>query len=327
MTKKILHLKNTDPYFNLATEEYILRNFKDDFFLLWQSKNAVIVGKNQNAIAEINHPFVRKNKICIARRLSGGGTVFHDMGNINFSFIWNQSDDYNYHSDDYNQIIINILEKLGIKLNTSTHHDILIGKKKITGSAEGISRGRILHHGTLLFNSCIENLKNAIETDLSKFTDKAIASRRSDVTNISDHIKGKISIYEFTDFLIENIIKEFPETKFYELTEEDNIAIDKLRKEKYTQWDWIYGKSPGYKFRNELKTKMGEITFSLTVKKGIIIDSQWQGDISKALSSELTSKLMNTRHNIYEIKKSLKSVEKQFFRENISFTEFLSKFE
>ena len=327
MTKKILHLKSTDPYFNLATEEYILRNFKEDFFLLWQSENAVIVGKNQNAIAEINHPFVRENKICVARRLSGGGTVFHDMGNINFSFIWNQSDDYNYHSDDYNQIIINILEKLGIKLNTSTHHDILIGKKKITGSAEGISRGRILHHGTLLFNSCIENLKNAIETDLSKFTDKAIASRRSDVTNISDHIKGKISIYEFTDFLIENIIKEFPETKFYELTEEDNIAIDKLRKEKYTQWDWIYGKSPGYKFRNELKTKMGEITFSLTVKKGIIIDSQWQGDISKTLSSELTSKLMNTRHNIYEIKKSLKSVEKQFFRENISFTEFLSKFE
>jgi len=327
MTKKILHLKNTDPYFNLATEEYILRNFKEDFFLLWQSENAVIVGKNQNAIAEINHPFVRKNKICIARRLSGGGTVFHDMGNINFSFIWNQSEANDFHSDDYNQIIINILEKLGIKLTTSTHHDILIGEKKITGSAEGISRGRILHHGTLLFNSCIENLKNAIETDLSKFTDKAIASRRSDVTNISDHLKSKISIDKFIGFLIENIIKEFPGTEFYELTDKDNKAIKKLKKEKYTQWNWIYGKSPGYRFKNEMKLKNGKLTFSLTVKKGIIIDSQWQGDISKTLSSELTSKLMNTRHNIYEIEKSLKSVEKQISRENISFQEFLSKFE
>jgi len=327
MTKKILHLKTTDPYFNLATEEYLLRNFKDDFFLLWQSENAVIVGKNQNAIAEINHPFVRKNKICVARRLSGGGTVFHDMGNINFSFIWNQSEANNFHSDDYNQIIINILEKLGIKLTTSSHHDILIGKEKITGSAEGISRGRILHHGTLLFNSCIKNLKNAIDTDLSKFTDKAIASRRSDVTNISDHIKNKISIDEFTGFLIENIRKEFPGTENYELTMEDQKAIDKLRKEKYTQWDWIYGKSPRYKFRNELKTKKGKLTFSLIVKKGIIIDSQWKGDISKTLISELTSKLINTRHNIYEIEKSLKSVEEQISRENISFQEFLMKFE
>jgi len=320
MTKKILYLKSTDPYFNLATEEYILRNFKDDFFLLWQSMNAVIVGKNQNAIAEINHPFVRKNKICVARRLSGGGTVFHDMGNINFSFIWNHSEANDFHSDDYNQIIIRILEKLGIKLNTSTHHDILIGKKKITGSAEGISRGRILHHGTLLFNSCIENLKNTIDTDLSKFNDKAIASRRSDVTNILDHLKNKISIEEFKSFIIENIIKIFPGTDFYELTEEDNIAIEKLRKEKYTQWDWIYGKSPGYRFKNDIEIKNGSIKFSLTVKKGIIIDSQWQGNISKKLSSELTSKLINISHNIFEIEKSLKSVEKQISRENISFS-------
>lgn len=327
MTKKILHLKSTDPYFNLATEEYLLRNFKDDFFLLWQSKNAVIVGKNQNAIAEINHPFVRKNKICVARRLSGGGTVFHDMGNINFSFIWNQSDVNKLHSDDYNQIIINILEKLGIKLNTSTHHDIILEGKKITGSAEGISKGRILHHGTLLFNSCIENLKNAIDTDLSKFNDKAIASRRSDVTNILDHLKNKLSIEEFKSFIIENIIKIFPGTDFYELTEKDNVAIEKLKKEKYTQWDWIYGKSPAYQYKNEMEIKNGSLKFFLTVKKGIIIDSQWQGNISETSNSLLTTNLKNTRHNIYEIKKSLKSVEKQISRENISFQELLSKFE
>jgi len=327
MTKKILNLKSTDPYFNLAAEEYILRNFKDDFFLLWQSKNAVIVGKNQNAIAEINHPFVRKNKICVARRLSGGGTVFHDMGNINFSFIWNQSDAPDFHSDDYNMIIIKILEKLGIKFTTSTHHDILIGKDKITGSAEGISRGRILHHGTLLFNSCIENLKNAIETDLSKFTDKAIASRRSNVTNISDHIKEKKSMEEFAGFLIENIIKEFPGTEFYKLSEEDHNAILKLKEEKYTKWDWIYGKSPGYKFRNEIKTKNGQITFSLTVKKGRIIASEWHGDMSESLALVLNTRLNNIQHNIFEIKKSLKSVEEQISRENISFPELINKFE
>ncbi len=148
-----IYLKNTNPYFCLAAEEYFLKNFDDDIFMLWQSDDTIVVGKHQNALGEINYRFVRKNNITVARRISGGGTVFHDSGNVNFSFIKNVKSSAEISFKQFTEPVVNTLAKLDIIATTSGRNDLLIEGKKISGNAEHIFKKRVLHHGTLLYNS------------------------------------------------------------------------------------------------------------------------------------------------------------------------------
>jgi len=292
---------STDPYFNLAAEEYFLKSFQEDFFMLWRSRPSVVVGKHQNALAEINHEFVQSHQIPVARRLSGGGTVFHDPGNVNFTFIRNVEKISEVNFKIFTVPVIEALKKLGVQAYTTGRNDLLIEGKKISGNAEHIHKNRVMHHGTLLFSSQLEALKGALKVDLSKFEDKAVQSNRSEVTNIANYLSSPISVEEFTDFLFEEIRQNTPESMFYQPTPSDLEAIQKLSTEKYQTREWIYGYSPRYRFTNKLETEKGEILISLLVEKGLLVEVSVSGAISDILSRKITATLLGCGHELEEV--------------------------
>jgi len=299
---------STDPYFNLAAEEYFLKNFQEDFFMLWRSRPSVVVGKHQNALAEINHEFVRKNQIPVARRLSGGGTVFHDPGNVNFTFIRNVKDISEVNFKVFTVPVIAALGRLGVEAYTTGRNDLLIDGKKISGNAEHVHKNRVLHHGTLLFDSRLEALKGALKVDLSRFEDKAVQSNRSEVNNIANYLPNLVSVEEFTNFLFAEISQNFSDFSVYEWTADDVAAIQKLSEEKYQTWDWIFGYSPRYRFSNKLDTENGEIQVNLLVEKGRITEAAFSGRIQPEKANKMAEALLGCRHELEEVKKSMLSI-------------------
>ncbi len=272
-----IQLKNNDPYFCLAAEEYLLKNFSEDIFMLWQSDNTVVVGKHQNVMAEINYPFVHRNNITVARRISGGGTVFHDAGNVNFAYIKNVSSPAEISFKLFTRPVVEALAKLDVKATTSGRNDLLVDGNKISGNAEHVFKNRVLHHGTLLFNSNLETLGQSIKAIPWKYQGKAVQSNRSAVTNILPFLKKQLSVNDFSAFLLE-VHLENEENSFYELHEDDNRAIQKLVDEKFSTWDWNYGYSPKYIFQNELIFEGEIFRVELKVEKGKISESNCSGD-------------------------------------------------
>ena len=301
--------RGRDPYFNLAVEEYLLKNFTEDIFMLWQSESSIVVGKHQNALAEINHRYVQENQIKVARRLSGGGTVFHDPGNLNFTFIRNveRLDQVNFKV--FTEPVVAVLKQLGLDAYSTGRNDLLLDGKKISGNAEHVFKKRVLHHGTLLFNSELSRLKKALKVDLSRFEDKAVQSNRSEVTNIANYLKEPMSIEEFSAFMFDGIRAEYPEQEVYQLSDDDMQAIQKLRDEKYLTWDWIYGYSPKYKYSNQVEMDGSRLSFSLQVVKGIINSIDFLGKISNEQAVLLTNSLLGTRHDYEELEGKLKKIE------------------
>lgn len=303
-----IHLKNTNPFYCLATEEYLLKNFKEDIFMLWQSDKTVVVGKHQNALAEINYPFVRENDITVARRISGGGTVYHDSGNVNFSFIKNVKSPAEISFKQFTEPVVEALAKLGVEATTSGRNDLLIEGLKISGNAEHVFKNRVLHHGTLLFNSDLENLGKAIKAVPGKFTSKAVQSNRSKVANISSFLDNELSINQFIDFLIEVQLKKGG-TTIYDISEEDSVVIQKLVQEKFDTWNWRYGYSPKYTFKNELNFDRKVFEIQLSVKKGIIEECEINGDyFSVNKASMISKKLVGEKHFFEDIKLVLENV-------------------
>jgi len=300
-----IQLKNNDPYFCLAAEEYLLKNFSEDIFVLWQSENTVVVGKHQNAMAEINYPFVHKNGITVARRISGGGTVFHDAGNVNFAYIKNVSSPAEISFKLFTEPVVKALTKLGVNATTSGRNDLLVEGKKISGNAEHVFKNRVLHHGTLLFNSNLETLGESVKVVPGKYQGKAVQSNRSVVTNILPFLRRKWSVNDFSSFLL-NVQLENVENSFYELKKEDNLAIQKLVDGKFKTWDWNYGYSPKYTFRNELYSEGKRFLVELQVEKGRISQSNCSGDFISAQKMKiLNESLSGVRHFYLEIVEKL----------------------
>ena len=208
--------------------------------------------------------------------------------------------------------MIEALKKLGVEAYTTGRNDLLIEGKKISGNAEHVHKNRVLHHGTLLFDSHLEALKGALKVDLSKFEDKAVQSNRSEVTNIADYIPNPILVEEFTDFLFGEISRNYPEFLVYELKPEDIETIQKLSIEKYQTWDWIFGYSPRYRFNNELNTANGAISVSLVVEKGHISEASIMGVISADFSRKTADTLVGCRHDIESVKTALFGLNEEF---------------
>lgn len=274
-----------NPYFNVACEEYVLKNISQDCFFIWQNSPSLIVGKHQNSNAEINKKFVAENNIPVIRRISGGGTVFQDLGNINFSFITTVKNEQIINFNYFTQPIILLLEELGITAILNSRNNIFIGDNKITGTAAHIFKNRVIHHGTLLFSTSVLDLENAIDNDLNTYKDKAIKSVRNNVTNIYDHLNPKISIHVFKELLKNKISKEFNVETKYELTDYDNSEIRNLVKIKYQTWEWNYGYSPAYKFVKS--SKDNKLKIEIEVKKGLIETVVISGD------SEIINNMLN----------------------------------
>lgn len=305
----LIYNEKTNPYFNLAMEEYLLKNFDEDMFILWRNEPSIIVGKNQNTLSEINVEYVKENNIPVVRRQSGGGAVFHDLGNINFTFIAANNNSFS----DFKRFttpIIELLKTLDINAEFSGRNDLLIDGKKFSGNAQYNYQDKVMHHGTLLFSSQINDLSNALKVKPIKFEGKSVKSVKSRVTNISDHLKNNIDILEFKDLIMDYLTETNPNNTPYTLTNDDIKGINNLVYEKYSSWDWNFGNSPKYSLLNELKYPGGNIEFNLNVDKGIIKDIKFFGDFfGKCDVSFVEEKLIGVKHEENSLKSILSNID------------------
>ncbi|MGN1387256.1 MAG: lipoate--protein ligase [Bacillus sp. (in: firmicutes)] len=270
----------TDPRINLAIEEYALKNLGEDesYLLFYINEPSIIIGKNQNTIEEINTEYVESNGIKVVRRLSGGGAVYHDLGNLNFSFITKDDGDSFHNFQKFTEPVIKALEKMGVKAEISGRNDIMAEGRKISGNAQFSTKGKMFSHGTLLFNSEMDHIVSALKVRKDKIESKGIKSIRSRVANISEFLKEPMSIEQFRLELLKNIFEGASEVPEYVLTEEDWKKIYKLSEERYQTWDWNYGKSPKFNVQNSKRFPVGLIEFRLEVNKGIIESCKIYGD-------------------------------------------------
>lgn len=270
-----------DPHFNLALEQYVFDNLdkNENYFMLWQNDNAIIVGKHQNTVAEINAEYTKENNIKVVRRLSGGGAVYHDLGNLNFTFIVSAGGGYEqFNFSDFCKPIIELLNSLGVNAVLNGRNDMSIEGKKFSGNSQYAKRGRIMHHGTIMFDSDLDIVGNSLVVSKDKIQSKGVTSIRSRVTNIKPHMQTDVSIEEFKRLLVNHVFKgaEVPQ---YHLTEEDIKKIEALASEKYRTWDWNYGSSPKYSVIKERRFEgVGGITLCMDVENGIIKDFDIYGD-------------------------------------------------
>lgn len=243
----MIFIKNkiTDVYFNLAMEEYIFEKFKEDeVFMLWINEPSVVIGKHQNLIEELNMKYCFENNIKIARRLSGGGTVVHDFGNLNYTYITNTTGDTALDFKEFLKPMYKALLNLKIDANISPRNDFRVEEKKICGHSQFMRKKRVLHHGCILFDSNLDNLRNALNVKNKKIISKSAKSVKSSVANLKEISKLDYEISDFLEKLKNEIIKTQENFEIYELTKEDIIKIDKIKSEKYETKDWIYGQSP-----------------------------------------------------------------------------------
>lgn len=320
-----IYNKSTDPYFNLAAEEYVLKNFNDDCFMLWQNSTSVIIGKNQNALGEINLDYVKENNVHVVRRLSGGGAVFHDLGNVNFTFITNDTDDFVNFSKFTAPIIGVLNDKLNIKAELSGRNDLTINEQKFSGNAQYNYKKRVLHHGTLLFASSITNISDSLKVKPSKFEGKSVKSVKSRVTNISSHLSSPLTIEEFINLTMDYVKDNSTnDGQIYEFNSKDIEAINLLKDEKYSTWEWNYGSSPKYNFNNEKRFKGGTVEIHFNVEKGIIKDCKIFGDFfSKIDIDDIEKALIGVKHNYDDIHLALKSFDIGKYFANITIEDIL----
>ncbi|MEC2054964.1 lipoate--protein ligase [Peribacillus psychrosaccharolyticus] len=269
-----------DPMMNLAIEEYVLRNLdvNESYLLFYINEPSIIIGKNQNTAEEINTEYVEEQGIKVVRRLSGGGAVYHDLGNLNFSFITKDDGESFHNFQKFTEPVVKALKKLGINAELSGRNDILAEGKKISGNAMFSTRGRMFSHGTLMFDVNVDDVVASLKVKKDKIESKGIKSVRSRVTNIADFLENPITIEEFKSLILKYIFEDSEEVPEYVLTEEDWNKIHEISKERYQSWDWNYGKSPKFNLQNSHRFPVGSIDIRLEVNKGRIESCKIYGD-------------------------------------------------
>jgi lipoate-protein ligase A len=324
---KFIENTSIDPHYNLAFEEYIFKylNEDEDFVLLWRNGPSIIVGKNQNTVEEINMEFVKENNINVVRRVTGGGAVYHDLGNLNFSFIAKADSNEKIDFKTYNVPIIKALEKLGVKCELSGRNDLVIDGKKFSGIAQSITKGKVLNHGTLLFDSKLETLSKALNVKRDKIESKGIKSVESRVTNIKSYVKENADVLEFKNLLLINIFEYFNEPiEIYELSQEDKENIQKMVDERYGTWEWNYGRSPKFNYKGYKRFAGGCVETRLQVENGLVDNCKIYGDFfAKGDISVLEDRLKGIKYDFDEVKEALSDFSVEEYLGRITKEEFL----
>lgn len=316
----------TDPRINLAIEEYALRNLdiNDTYLLFYINEPSIIIGKNQNTIEEINTNYVEDHGIHVVRRLSGGGAVYHDLGNLNFSFITKDDGESFHNFKKFTEPVIAALRKIHVPAELSGRNDILVNGRKVSGNAQFSTKGRMFSHGTLMFDSEIENVVSALKVRKDKIESKGIKSIRSRVANISEFLDKKITMEEFRTLLLHSIFGGENKVEEYVLTDEDWENIEKISKERYQNWDWNYGKSPTFNMQRSHRFPVGGIDIRLEVKKGKVNNCKIYGDFFGVGDvTDIEDRLKGLRYDRSEISKALEEVDINYYFGNITKEEFI----
>lgn len=293
--KKTVYIavQTTDPAFNLALEEYVFEHMPRDreYFLTWQNDNAIIIGRHQNTAAEVNEDFIKEHGIRVVRRLSGGGAVYHDLGNLNFTFIADAKPGQKVDLRKFCQPIADVLQSLGANAQVDGRNDILIDGKKISGNAQYVRQNRVMHHGTILFDSNMTVLEQALRPDPAKAAAKGVKSVRSRVANVRQCLNRDMTLAEFRDTLSQTLLAGCFER--YELTGEDLAAIRELQNRRYDRWEWNYGFcEDGAVVRKKRIEGCGTVEAHMVLKKDLISSVAFRGDYFSTLPPEELESLL-----------------------------------
>jgi len=313
----------TDPRINLALEEYMLENFgeKDTYLLFYVNEPSIIIGRNQNTVEEINTEYVDKKGIKVVRRLSGGGAVYHDLENLNFSFITKDDGDSFHNFAKFTKPLVDVLNELGVPAKLEGRNDLVVEGRKISGNAMYSTKGRMFSHGTLMLDSEIEEVVKALNVNKAKIESKGIKSIRSRVANISEFLDEKISIETFKELILKYVfdVEDVKDVPQYELTNEDWENVHKISENRYQKWEWNFGKSPKFNVQQSHKFASGLLDVRLDVKKGIIENCIIYGDFfGLGDVSVLENKLTGVRHERKAIEEALKDIDVPYYLGKIS---------
>ncbi|NLC34212.1 MAG: lipoate--protein ligase [Erysipelothrix sp.] len=318
--------ESTNPYFNLALDEFAMRHIDtdEDFFFLWRNAPAVIIGKNQNTVEEINQEFIDKKVVKVARRVSGGGAVYHDLGNLNFTFIINVDDPSKVDYKKYVQPIIDALASMGVTAEASGRNDILIDGLKISGNAQRVSNGRLMHHGTLLFDVNLEDMVQSLNVIPDKYISKGVKSVRSRVTNIKEHLPEGTTIEKFWEALQYYLSNNGQDSEII-LSESDIAKIEYEAVNRFGTWDWVYGSSPEFNVSTEKRFTGGSVNVQLAVEEGHIKHIRFLGDYLGVKDVEtIEERLQNVRYNREDVEAVLATFDLQLYFGSITEAEILS---
>lgn len=260
----------TNAIYNLALEEYVLKhlNIEEDILLIWQNRETVVIGRNQNPYRDLNYPFTHHNKLPIYRRLTSGETVYHDSGVINYSFIVKNLIENRNNHRVFMEPIIDIFKDLGIECLLEDTGDLCLNGKRISLNTQKLYKNKIIHHGVLFFNTDLEKQNQVLDAPIpNEFEFEKVIVNHKNITNLKEHLQEDLSVKEFKNHLLHKLIGENLHDKKYELDYIDKTKIHKIIKDKYDTWEWIYGESPDFIIKKEFDDRM---MITLIIKQGII---------------------------------------------------------
>ena len=304
--------KSNNPAYNIALEAYAFRELvdEDELFILWINEPAIIIGKHQNAVQEINKEYTDAHGIQLVRRLSGGGAVYHDLNNLNYTIISNKADEGAFDFKTFSQPVIATLADLGVKAEFTGRNDLEIDGKKFCGNAQAYYKGRMMHHGCLLFDVDMTVLGNALKVSKDKIESKGIKSVRARVTNILNELPEKITVQEFSDKILDKMKETYPDMTEYILSEDELLKIQKSADEQFGTWDWTYGKAPEYTVERSVRYPAGKITTYANVVNSVIESLKIYGDFFGIGDvSDIEDLLVGTRYEYTDVLEKLKTID------------------
>ena len=304
------YIKNTstNPYYNMAFDEYCLESLSIDepVFFLWQNRPAVIVGFNQEVNTEVNLDYLKENGIDLVRRVTGGGAVYHDLGNLNYTIV-GRSEDLERDYPEYASIMAKALQSLGVPATLSGRNDILVEGRKVSGFAKRVCKNRLMVHGTLMYNVDVDVLTKVLNPSNTKLQSKGIASVRSRVANLCEYLPNIPDIQTFSKQLEEILSHHYQDTE-YQLSEEDLANIQLLTDQKFATWEWNYGRSPKATLTHSARLACGTVEIHLTLAENRISSCRFGGDFLGNLpATDLESALIEVIYDTENIQKRLSS--------------------
>lgn len=313
--------KSHNPFYNIALEAYAFRELRDEdeLFILWINEPTIVIGKHQNAIEEINKAYTDEHGIHVVRRLSGGGAVYHDLNNLNYTIISNKTQEGAFDFKTFSQPVIETLADLGVTATFTGRNDLEIDGKKFCGNAQAYYKGRMMHHGCLLFDVDMTVLGNALQVSKDKIESKGVKSVRARVTNILDELPEKMTVEAFSEQLLNKIKEQYPDMTEYVLSEADLENIQNLADNQFATWDWIYGKSPDYTIKRSVRYPAGKLTSYVKVEKSVITGLKIYGDFFGIKDvSDIEEELIGLRYEYQDVLDKLLTVETTQYFTNIT---------